>query len=133
MCKLSNSVPAPTLHASTLPTLHIFIFTLDRGCPTSPAKFASKTTNVMKDLEYFSQPEILRQIGSRRLGKLFDSFRDDLKAASTVLPSAESENGSYFDSLAPMLGSSALPERLRAALCTLETAASPNNRERLDS
>src|SRR6266571_421147 len=87
----------------------------------------------MKDLEYFSQPEILLQIGSRRLAKLFDGFGDDLKAASILLPSSESENGSYFDSLAPILGSSALPDRLRAALFTLEAAASPENQDRLDS
>ena len=87
----------------------------------------------MKNLESFTQPEILQQIGSRRLAKLFDAFGDDLKAASILLPSPETENGSYFDSLAPELESSALPDRLRAALFTLEAAASPENRERLDS
>ena len=87
----------------------------------------------MNDLESFTQPEILRQIGSRRLGKLFDGFRDDLEAATILLPGSETENGSYFDSLAPMLGSSALPDRLRAALFTLEAAASPENQDRLDS
>ena len=87
----------------------------------------------MKNLQSFIQPEVLRQIGSCRLAKLFDGFQDDLKSASILLPSSESENGSYFDSLAPMLGSSALPDRLRAALFTLEAAASPDSRERLDS
>ena len=47
----------------------------------------------MKHLEYFIQPEILQQIGSRRLAKLFDGFRDDLKAASILLPGSESESG----------------------------------------
>ena len=46
---------------------------------------------------------------------------------------AESEDASYFDSLAPILGSAALPDRLRAALFTLETAAASESRERLDS
>src|SRR6266404_5156193 len=87
----------------------------------------------MKDLEYFSQPEILRQIGSRRLAKLLDGFGDDLKAGSILLPNSESENGSYFDSLAPVLRSSTLPDRLRAALFTLEAATSPENQDRLDS
>src|SRR6266404_7932282 len=87
----------------------------------------------MNHLAYFIQPAILRQIGSRRLAKLFDGYGDDLKAASILLPIAESENGSYFDSLAPILGSVALPDRLRAALFTLEAAASPDNRHRLDS
>ena len=84
-------------------------------------------------LHYFIQPAILRQIGACRLAKLLDGFRDDLKAANIFLPSSEAENGSYFDSLAPILGSAALPDRLRAALFTLEAAASPDNRDRLDS
>src|SRR6266478_8561717 len=87
----------------------------------------------MNHLAYFIQPAILRQIGSRRLAKLFDGYGDDLKAASILLPTAESENGSYFDSLAPILGSSALPDRLRGALFTIEAAASPENQDRLDS
>jgi len=87
----------------------------------------------MKNLESFTQPEILRQIGSRRLAKLFDGFRDDLKTASILLPTAESENGSYFDSLARILDSSALPDALRGALFTIEAAAASKNQDRLDS
>ena len=87
----------------------------------------------MKDLEYFIQPAILRQIGSPRLGKFFDGFHDDLKSASILLPRSETENGSYFDSLAPILGSSALPRRLRSTLLTLEAAAAPENQDRLDT
>src|SRR5882724_8857317 len=87
----------------------------------------------MKNLESFTQPEILHQIGSRRLAKLFDGFRDHLKTASILLPTAESENGSYFDSLARILGSSTLPDALHGALFTIEAAASPENRDRLDS
>ena len=131
--KQFGSPPRPTLHASTLPTLRIFIFTLDRGCPTSPARLGLKNCNTMKNLESFTQPEILQQIGSRRLAKLFDCFRDDLKTGNILLPNSESENGSYFDSLAPILGSSTLPDRLRAALFTLEAAARSENQDRLDS
>ena len=95
-----------------------FSFTLDCGCPTSPARLGLKTNYEKPGILYPTQ--ILQQIGSRRLAKLFDAFGDDLKAASILLPSPETENGSYFDSLAPELESSALPDRLRAALFTLE-------------
>src|SRR5438552_1535978 len=85
-------------------------------------------------LPFFTQPAILQQIGPRRLSKLFDGFRDDLKAANVLLPTSESGNGSYFDSLAAILASSPnLPERLRNALFTLEAAVSPENQHLLDS
>src|SRR4051794_41080790 len=85
-------------------------------------------------LKYFTQPEILQQIGSRRLEKLFHAFRDDLDAEHVVLPTPESQNGSYFDSLAATLASHAkLPDRLQKTLFTLEAAASPENRPLLDS
>src|SRR5881392_249553 len=83
-------------------------------------------------LHQFTQPAILEQIGCRRLAKLLNAFGDDCKTANIVPPS-ESENGEYFPYLAAALGAPALPGRLRAALLTLETAAAPENRERLDS
>src|SRR6266446_7042837 len=84
-------------------------------------------------LHYFSQPAILQQIGVRRLGKFLDGFSDDVQAANILLPDPESENGDYFNLLAAAIGASVLPARLRAALLTLETAASPENQDRLDS
>ena len=86
------------------------------------------------NLKCFTQPEILQQIGSRRLEKLFHAFRDDLKTEHAVLPTAESQNGSYFDSLAATLATHAkLPDRLQKTLLTLETAASLEKRPLLDS
>jgi hypothetical protein len=83
-------------------------------------------------LHYFIQPAILQQIGTRRLAKLLNAFGDDCKTANIVPPS-DSENEDYFPSLADGLASPALPGRLRAALLSLETAAAPENRDRLDS
>ncbi len=40
-------------------------------------------TNI--SLKLFTEPAILQQIGTRRLAKLLDAFRDDLKAADTSL------------------------------------------------
>jgi hypothetical protein len=111
------------------------------------------SNNSNGSLHYFVQPAILQQIGARRLAKLLDGFRDALEAANISLPTApnqdhsttnhqlsispestaESENGRYFDSLAPILGSAALPDSLRDTLLILETAAAPDNRDRLES
>ena len=86
------------------------------------------------NLKFFTQPEILDQIGSRRLEKLFHAFRDDLATEHAVLPTPESQNGSYFDSLAATLESDQkIPDRLRTTLLALEAAASPENRPLLDS
>src|SRR5436309_14948961 len=90
-------------------------------------------------LKYFTQAAILQQIGSVRLAKFFDGFSDDLRTAHVLLPSPPdplhaiaSENENYFNSVAAILAAPALlPERLRAALLTLEEAASPENRHRL--
>src|SRR5437867_7175677 len=91
-------------------------------------------------LSQFTQPAILRQIGHIRLAKFLDAFSDDLRAANLLLPTApdsvcanpDSVNGHYFDSVAAILATPALlPERLRAALLTLEEAASPANQDRL--
>src|SRR5437016_3972593 len=92
------------------------------------------------NLKYFTQPEILQQIGHIRVPKFLDCFSDDLKAANITLPPAPDstystpnpQNAPYFDSVAAILArEELLPERLRAALITLEAAASPENHDRL--
>jgi hypothetical protein len=86
------------------------------------------------NLKCFTQPEILEQIGSRRLEKLFHPFRDDLETEHLILPTPESQNGSYFHSLAATLESDAkLPERLRNTLLALETGALSENGNHLDA
>ena len=85
-------------------------------------------------LRFFSDPAILKGIGSIRLAMFLNGFSNELKAFNIPLPDPESANGSYFDSLAVLLSSPAvLPERLSAALFTLEKAASPENHACLES
>src|SRR3989442_6174505 len=92
------------------------------------------------NLKYFTQPEILQQIGHIRVPKFLDCFSDELKAASITLPAPpdstystpDPQNRPYFDSIASILAREAtLPEHLRATLLTLEAAASPENDDRL--
>src|SRR6266567_5862859 len=85
-------------------------------------------------LKYFSQPEILQQIGIARLFKFLDEYADDLEVANILLPTPVSESDDHFDSLAALLASPGLlPERLRTALLALEEAAAPENRDRLQA
>jgi len=85
-------------------------------------------------LTQFNKPAILKGIGSIRLAMFLNGFTNELKAFNIPLPDPESANGSYFDSLAVLLSSPAvLPERLSAALFTLEKAASPENHACLES
>src|ERR1051325_7876377 len=89
----------------------------------------------------FTQLAVLETIGHRSLARFFDGFSDDLRAANVPwpippgpdAPTSASENGNYFKSIAAVLASpDLLPERLRAALVTLEKAASPENRDLLN-
>ena len=85
-------------------------------------------------LHIFAHPATLRQIGSFRLARFLQAFHDDLTAANALLPTPDSENGDYFDSLAAILAAPEhLPNRLRAALFTLEAAATPENHDRLQA
>src|SRR6266567_1488073 len=85
-------------------------------------------------LKYFTQSEILQQIGIARLFKLLDEYADDLKGVHIVLPTPGSERDDHFDVLAATFASpELLPERLRAGLFALEEAAAPENRDRLQA
>src|SRR5437660_11923867 len=73
------------------------------------------------NLKYFTQPEILQQIGHIRVPKFLDCFSDELKAASITLPAPpdstystpDPQNRPYFDSVAAILAHQALlPEHL---------------------
>ena len=85
-------------------------------------------------LSQFTQPAILRQIGHVRLAMFFEGFEQDLAAAPLVpLITINPELSTDLAPVADILATPALlPERLRAALLTLETAASPENRDRLN-
>jgi len=80
------------------------------------------------NLKCFTQPEILEHIGSRRLEKLLNAFSEDLETEHFTLPTPDSQNGIYFDSLATTLASDQkIPDRLRNTLLALEAAALPEN------
>src|SRR5436190_15048735 len=73
----------PTLPHSAPVPFHVSRFT-NMNIETN-----SDANNSKGSLHYFIQPAILQQIGARRLAKLLDGFRDDLKAANIVLATAE--------------------------------------------
>src|ERR1051326_2178737 len=83
-------------------------------------------------MRYFTQVEILEQVGRRRLAKFLEPFQPELKANNLVLPNGAGEDSSYFSELAAALARpESLPENLRKALFTLEAAASLENNNRL--
>src|SRR3989442_404576 len=85
-------------------------------------------------LSQFTQPAILRQVGHTRLAMFFEGFREELLAAPLIpLSTINPELSTDLAPVAAILATPALlPERLRAALLKLETAASPENRDRLN-
>src|SRR5439155_16911932 len=89
--------------------------------------------NTITPFPQFRDAVIRHEIDPRRLAKFFAGFSDSLKAAGISLPDHESENGSYFDSVAASLASpERLPARVRTALFTLESAAARENQHLLD-
>src|SRR5580765_3358936 len=98
----------------------------------TPASTAQPSTNdpAPVSLRLFNQPEILRQIDSRRIDKLLRWFADDFAVAGITIPDHEGLNGGYHAAVGEILTGS-LPDRLRATLITLEAAASPQNQARL--
>src|SRR3981189_1085727 len=98
-------------------------------------------------LPQFTHPAILQAIGHIRVPMFLAGFADDLKAANILLPTApdsadfrvpnpapDSPHGLYFAAVAALLPSPALlPERLRAAVFTRETAAAPQNQDWLEA
>src|SRR5437867_935057 len=116
----------------------------------------SKNPTIHCPLHLFTESAILQKIGTRRLTKFFNSFNSELPRDLVEVISAfalQSQDGepvpdplpalatdtlhpprsTPFTALAAVLASSALPDRLRATLSTLETAASAENPQHLDS
>src|SRR4051794_12043668 len=86
------------------------------------------------NLKYFTQPDTLRQIGTIRIPMFLDGFKTELAAGPlAAFSNLNPEPSSDFTSLAALFANPAvIPERLRATLLTLESAASPEKNQRLD-
>ena len=89
--------------------------------------------NTSEPFPAFSEAVARHDIDPRRLAKFFGPFSESLSAVGISFPGHESANGSYFDSISAALASpELLPAPVRAALSTLETAATLENQNRLD-
>lgn len=85
-------------------------------------------------LKYFTEPQILRQIGPARLVRVFEGFSDDLKEAAIGFPKPDSDSADFFNAVATLAASSAVvSERLRAALVAIERLAAPESSQILNS
>src|SRR6267142_3221385 len=95
----------------------------------------------MKTLTQFTDPAILQAIGHLRIAMLLDGFSNDFRAANVVLPTPPDltcanpgpAGGDYANSVAAILSSPDLPERLHNALFALEAAAAPQNQALLQA
>src|SRR4051812_40230847 len=87
----------------------------------------------MRDLIYFTQVEILKQIDLRRITRLLQDFEPDLKDTS-IRPPRDENDESYFGSFAAILAQpDSLPERFHRALLSIEKAARPEHRDLVDA
>src|SRR6267378_786844 len=93
-----------------------------------------QTSLSIAPLKLFIQPAILQQIGYARIAAFLDSFADELKAANLTVPPSEPATPPYFSEIAEFLAHAEnLPQRLRNAMLTLESAAAPENDALLDA
>src|SRR4051812_10504658 len=93
----------------------------------------NENTQSIQPFPAFTQAVANRQIDPRRLAKLFAPFTSDLHSAGITLPDHETANGNYSDAVTSAVAMPArLPAPLRAALLTLEAAASPQNQNLMD-
>src|SRR5947209_1183129 len=85
-------------------------------------------------LTSFTNAAILKTIGHDRLNKFLLEFVDDLSAANLSLPDHNPCCGDeYFNALAALIASPALPQRPRLALQFLELLVSPEHIDRLNA
>jgi len=82
----------------------------------------------------FTQPEVLYEMGTELLTKLFDHFKEELAAKNIVIPNPNLAQGHYYESVAEIFKSPAnLPENLVGAVLAIEELASPENKARLET
>jgi putative DNA primase/helicase len=102
-------------------------------CSKSGSK-PQNPTETMKNLKLFTQPDILRCIGARRLGILLRPFAAELQAVNFPMPPPDEPDGNgYFHVLAEAISrTDALPKSVHMALVTIETAAAPESNAHLE-
>src|SRR3954471_9756204 len=97
-----------------------------------PVQTAPNST-VPTEPSLFTQPDVLHFINCRKWARFVSAFAPELRAANLTVPDPDHLNGHDIFWFARFFGNSSLPENLRKALLTLETAADPANEDRLYS
>src|SRR3954464_8941894 len=81
----------------------------------------------------FTQPDVLHFINCRKWARFVSAFAPELRAANLTVPDPDHLNGHDIYWFARFFNNPNLPEKLRKALLTLETAAASTNEDRVDS
>jgi hypothetical protein len=81
----------------------------------------------------FTQPDVLHFINCRKWARFVSAFAPELRAADLTVPDPDHLNGHDIFWFARFFANSNLPESLRKALLTLQTAADPTNEDRVYS
>src|SRR3954468_22471731 len=89
--------------------------------------------NVPTEPSLFTQPDVLHFINCRKWARFVSAFAPELQAANLTVPDPDHLNGHDIYWFARFFANPNLPENLRKALMTLETAAHPANEDRVYS
>jgi hypothetical protein len=89
-------------------------------------------SNVPTEPSLFTQPDVLHFINCRKWARFLSAFAPELHQANLTVPDPDHLNGHDIFWFARFFANSNLPEKLRKALRTLETAADPTNEGRID-
>jgi hypothetical protein len=82
----------------------------------------------------FTRPQFLRSVGRERLGRLFASFTEELKATGLALPHADLDDISWCNALAMIaMAPDGLPSELVETLLVIEEMATAEGQERLEA
>src|SRR3954471_9443301 len=96
-----------------------------------PVQSAPNST-VSTEPSLFTQPDVLHFINCRKWARFVSAFAPELHAANLTVPDPDHLNGHDIFWFARFFANPKLPDNLRKALLTLETAADPTNEDRVD-
>jgi hypothetical protein len=86
----------------------------------------------MKPITRFNQPKVLSEIGRYLLPEFFDRFKNELATMNVSIPDPGLADGPYYDTVAELFNSAALPPALLEAVLAVEELADPANKARLE-